>query len=434
MNIDKIRNAEDYVLANKHLMELLTYSQRVEQKIFEKILHKNIKDKKSCIYCMPNTLFGGRGFGKSYLVLKLASEYNLPVVVNIESRAEQLRQDSKRYVRVYDPRGFEFEITVPNLLWILENSDCIKGKGLAGEFVYGWDGAELLLVPVDSPEYKESQKISIAKFSKTFIKGKDLIVGHTYKFTNGEQYVYLGKYDFYDSVRDPDSGRFGRINAKIGKRFFFGYEGSGPHNTVVPQISIPKSLTRLVTEETSDIMSDQYADYVSLMKKNPHFSPEDISKDKFVPFAVNEIMGLLFKECPWNPPYRYPLHNLLRMFVRRNDGTITHVCLRYITKADTSTQFPEWKNPDAPIYYVTNGDYDYTPALNIDDFVADTFETLYTNPVYSWQTKKVWGYKERPVTLTELLNHFTPVWHYTYLTNGEFYKKEFFNDNYDFDE
>ena len=118
----------------------------------------------------------------------------------------------------------------------------------------------------------------------------------------------------------------------------------------------------------------------------------------------------------------------------KNDGSITHVCLRYITKADTSTQFPEWKNPDAPIYYVTNGDYDYTPALNIDDFVADTFETLYTNPVYSWQTKKVCGYKERPVTLTELLNHFTPVWHYTYLTNGEFYKKEFFNDNYDFDE
>lgn len=338
------------------------------------------------------------------------------------------------YVRVYDPRGFEFEITVPNLLWILENSDCIKGKGLAGEFVYGWDGTELLLVPVDSPEYKESQKISIAKFSKTFIKGKDLIVGHTYKFTNNEQYVYLGKYDFYDSVRDPDSGRFGRINAKIGKRFFFGYEGSGPHNTVVPQISIPKSLTRLVIEETSDIMSDQYADYVSLMKKNPHFSPEDISKDKFVPFAVDEIMGLLFKECAWNPPYRYPSHNFLWIFVRRNDDTITRVCLRYTVEADTSTQYPEWKNPDAPIYYVTSGGYSYAPVLDIDDFVENTFETLYTNPVYSWQTKKFYGYKERPVTLTELLNHFTPVWHYIYLTNGEFYKKEFFNDNYDFDE
>ena len=97
MNIDKIRDAEDYVQSNKHLMTLLTCSQRVEQKIFEEILSKNIKNKKSCIYCMPDTIFGGRGFGKSYLILKLASEYNLPIIVNIESRAEQLRQDSRRF-------------------------------------------------------------------------------------------------------------------------------------------------------------------------------------------------------------------------------------------------------------------------------------------------------------------------------------------------
>lgn len=39
------------------------------------------------------------------------------------------------YVRVYDPRGFEFEITIENLLYILENANSIKGKGLEGEFV-----------------------------------------------------------------------------------------------------------------------------------------------------------------------------------------------------------------------------------------------------------------------------------------------------------
>ena len=33
------------------------------------------------------------------------------------------------YCRVYDPRGFEFEITIENLLYILENCSCIKGKG-----------------------------------------------------------------------------------------------------------------------------------------------------------------------------------------------------------------------------------------------------------------------------------------------------------------
>lgn len=59
------------------------------------------------------------------------------------------------YVRVYDPRGFEFEISIPNLLYILENTNSIKGKGLEGEFVYGWDGTELVLIPTSSPDYNE---------------------------------------------------------------------------------------------------------------------------------------------------------------------------------------------------------------------------------------------------------------------------------------
>src|SRR5581483_10905297 len=44
------------------------------------------------------------------------------------------------YSRIYDPRGFEFEITIPNLLYILENTNCIKGKGIEGKLVYGWEG------------------------------------------------------------------------------------------------------------------------------------------------------------------------------------------------------------------------------------------------------------------------------------------------------
>ena len=61
----------------------------------------------------------------------------------------------KSYCRVYDPRNFEFEITIENLLYILQNADCIKGKGLQGEFVYGWDGKDLVLLPVESPDYKK---------------------------------------------------------------------------------------------------------------------------------------------------------------------------------------------------------------------------------------------------------------------------------------
>jgi hypothetical protein len=44
-----------------------------------------------------------------------------------------------QHIVVYDPRGFEFEISIPNLLYILQECTSTKGKGLDGEFVYlGW--------------------------------------------------------------------------------------------------------------------------------------------------------------------------------------------------------------------------------------------------------------------------------------------------------
>ena len=104
----------------------------------------------------------------------------------------------KTYTRVYDPRGFEFEITIPNLLWILENANCIKGKGLEGQFVYGWDGKELLLVPVDSPDYKEIERKNKIFHSNDFIKAKDLKVGATYVSKTDGTFVYMGKFDHYD--------------------------------------------------------------------------------------------------------------------------------------------------------------------------------------------------------------------------------------------
>jgi hypothetical protein len=36
----------------------------------------------------------------------------------------------------YMTRGFEFEISIPNLLYILQECTSTKGKGLDGEFVY----------------------------------------------------------------------------------------------------------------------------------------------------------------------------------------------------------------------------------------------------------------------------------------------------------
>ena len=77
------------------------------------------------------------------------------------------------YCRIYDPRGFEFEITIDNLLWILDWEDCMHGKGLTGKYVYGWIGDQLVLIPCCTDDYKVSQEYSDRMFNESNLKTKD---------------------------------------------------------------------------------------------------------------------------------------------------------------------------------------------------------------------------------------------------------------------
>lgn len=111
------------------------------------------------------------------------------------------------YIRVFDPRGFEFEISVANLLFILQECTSIKGKGLEGEFIYSWDGTELVLLPVDCYEYQKSTEFTAAKSMK--ITKADMAEGCVYMHKNMNQMVYLGRhmcrkvcaYDSYGDFR-----------------------------------------------------------------------------------------------------------------------------------------------------------------------------------------------------------------------------------------
>ena len=230
----------------------------------------------------------------------------------------------KTYTRIYDPRGFEFEITVPNLLWILENCDCIKGKGLEGQFVYGWDGKELVLVPVESPDYKEIQAKNKIIHNNEFIKAKDLILGATYEMLNGERYVYMGKYDEYDiltnyytSYRDRWSQReegweyplddtwhddivCGKSNRRykninIGKRFWFikmgdpnAYYSYDREDRIYCFKSITRKFSTVVTTEC-----EKYPEYYEMMQKNSTFSPIDYNKNKILPVAFEDFQRAL---------------------------------------------------------------------------------------------------------------------------------------------
>ena len=106
----------------------------------------------------------------------------------------------KAWVRIYDPRDFEFEISVSNLIFILEECSSLKGKGLEGEFVYAWDKAELLLLPVTSLEYKES--LAFKKAVENKVTKEDMKEGLCYLTKNNEEVLYLGRlphWDFHES-------------------------------------------------------------------------------------------------------------------------------------------------------------------------------------------------------------------------------------------
>ncbi len=109
------------------------------------------------------------------------------------------------YCRVYDPRGFEIEITIDNLLWILDWSDCYKGKGLDGKFCYGWNGTDLVLIPECTEDYKESKTFSDSLFITPTIEKKNLVIGSSYKLKMDDDMIYIGEF---------------KIQNKLGTRYY----------------------------------------------------------------------------------------------------------------------------------------------------------------------------------------------------------------------
>lgn len=117
------------------------------------------------------------------------------------------------YCRVYDPRDFEFEISIENLLYILQECTATKGKGLEGEFVYAWSGKDLILLPVSSPDYQSSRKLidSTEKISM-----KSLKIGASYKSKKtAESVIYIGKMTWYYFGCKEDSSTSHKLKSKI---------------------------------------------------------------------------------------------------------------------------------------------------------------------------------------------------------------------------
>jgi len=106
--------------------------------------------------------------------------------------------DTVTKVRIWDPRDFEIEITLANLIAILMHSDVSK-RDINVPCVYAWHGSDLVLLPTNTEEYELSAKHT-AKQSLKF-SSKELKIGATYNIKkDSSQVVYLGYYDHYVPV------------------------------------------------------------------------------------------------------------------------------------------------------------------------------------------------------------------------------------------
>lgn len=141
------------------------------------------------------------------------------------------------YIRVYDPRGFEFEITVENLLYILENCNSIKGKGLEGEFIYSWNGTELVLLPVDSSDYHEIKAYNEKVVNAEKITNKSLVCGRTYRKKNNTELLYLGKYEYFNYSNESEGYKHMFAEMEKGD-FFMLHEMSSVNGKFIETVSV----------------------------------------------------------------------------------------------------------------------------------------------------------------------------------------------------
>lgn len=115
--------------------------------------------------------------------------------LNKDVRRDGYWGNGHNMIRVYDPRGFEFEISVINLLFILMYTDC-NSRELMGEMVYSWNGKDLVLLPVGTQEYQSSVQHTADQHKK--VSAKDITPG-IYKTKQGVLVKYLGKFRVYEN-------------------------------------------------------------------------------------------------------------------------------------------------------------------------------------------------------------------------------------------
>jgi hypothetical protein len=271
------------------------------------------------------------------------------------------------YIRIYDPRGFEFEITFINLLYILENTNSTKGGNLEGNFVYAWDGTELILMPTESPDYVSLVDYSKKLISKTHVTGSNLTPGIKYKSTDGLEWIYMGRFNYYTigsqhvQVGTDNLGRpryeYQQTNTDKGLYYFFMRQYKSWGDELRNQTLILRSVGSRFVEPMSEEQDPLFTQLFEALESNPNYSPYDPRQDTYVYYSYQE-----FKEV--NDPNRTSFYSYMNIY----DSGYNHHSFSY----DRSTG--RYKETDYSLTYSSRS----TDVGTLDD-IFDKYQPMYLN-------------------------------------------------------
>ena len=192
-----------------------------------------------------------------------------------------------KVVRIEDPRGFELEISVDNLVKMM--SMCTFVGGVCQEAcVWGRMGAANILLPVTSDEYKEAVKVTDYRAKET-ISLRDVTFGDTVELKKTEQFQgltgeYMGAYHVYSlqKLYKSKEALAGNYNynkkndftfMKSHKRYvirikdkYFGVSGCKIHK-IINKVDVPVERPDLTADNYKDLTYGQVGTIVCLTTK-----------------------------------------------------------------------------------------------------------------------------------------------------------------------
>lgn len=241
------------------------------------------------------------------------------------------------YCRVWDPRGWEFEIQIPNLLFILQETNSIKGKGLEGEFVYSWDGKDLVLLPVISEDYKESQEFT--KLQNKKVSTKELVEGGIYKTKNQENLIYLGKFNWGEKIY-----KRGKRVFENKKKFVFIKENGTQSGDLISLNSI-SNLAEIISNNPVLNYSDLVDIYTN--SKYANLPIKIVEKQKKVEFTPFEKLNKQFQDIIVNKSYTNWIEYLYQVskdYYMRILGDLYRMTIHPTTRNNYNDVTKQWEN------------------------------------------------------------------------------------------